>query len=181
METWRKDRVYAYCGSCHTQTPVTAITTHEADVYVYCSDTGALSFPFEENDIDTGVENICSVCHAHIEDNTDDLYQRLLRERDSQIILTSEDSAEYMSAFIDFCTLVDHGSFVNKGSAFDKSHTGSIWFSGEGGTTINGESIIYYYSTGVEYTMHPKLEEFMKRHNMYVEWYDAGTPFLYFK
>lgn len=72
-------------------------------------------------------------------------------------------------------------AFVDRGSAFDKSHEGAIWFSGEGGTTINGESVIYYYDTGVKYTTHPKLEEFMKRHNMYVEWYDPGTPLLYFK
>lgn len=179
METWRKDRVYAYCGSCRSQTPVTAITTHEADVYVHRSATGAISFPFEENDIDTDVEYVCSVCHAHIDDNTYDLYHRLLRESDAQIIDIGEDSDKYIDAFMDFCKLVDRSSFVNRGSAFDESHTGSIWFSGEGGTTIDGEYPIWQ-TPQFDYIIHPEFQKFMDTHKMHVEWYDAGTPFLYF-
>lgn len=181
METCRKDRVYAYCGHCGTSTSVIAVSTHEADVYVSVTEGGAVSYPFEENDIDTSVEYVCGCCHSFLYDNTDDLYQELLDTNKIRAIdASSESSDRFMDALIAFCKLVDQKSFVDRGSAFDPSHAGSIWFSGEGGTTIDGEYPIWVAPNGVE-VVNKKFQEFLDKYNMYVEWYDAGTPFLYFK
>lgn len=181
MEEHRKERVYAYCGHCGTQTPVIAVSTHEADVYVNVTEGDAISYPFEENDIDTSVEYVCGCCHSFLYDNTEDLYQQLLDTNKIRAVnASSESSDRYIDALMDFCKLVDHGSFVNKGSAFDKSHEGSIWFSGEGGTTIDGEYPIWQ-TPNSDYIIHPEFQKFMDKHDMFVEWYDAGTPFLYFK
>ena len=182
MEEHRKERVCAYCNSCHKEQPIIHSEERESDVYVYIGSNGTVSHPFDENTIDCKSEYICEVCGDYITDDADAVHLYML-----QVLAANEDNIEdiensdrYIDALMDFCKLVDHASFVNKGSAFDKSHEGSIWFSGEGGTTIDGEYPIWQ-TPNSDYIIHPEFQKFMDKHDMFVEWYDAGTPFLYFK
>ena len=52
-----------------------------------------------------------------------------------------------------------------------------LWFSGEGGTMIDGEYAAYYYDKALS-KGHAKIQDFIKEHDLELIWHDCGTPML---
>ena len=54
-----------------------------------------------------------------------------------------------------------------------------VWFSAEGGTTMKDNTIP---ADAYSDFLHPEFKEFLKNHkNVYLDWYDGGTPMLIMK
>ena len=55
-----------------------------------------------------------------------------------------------------------------------------LWLSGEGGSKINGKNVADYYDKetfeGIK-----ELKNFMKKYELYLDWYDPGTIMILFK
>ena len=67
-----------------------------------------------------------------------------------------------------------------KGCSQEECHivgTFGIWFSGEGGSCIDGYFAADYYQDYI----HNKIEDFMQKHKLHLGWYDCGTPMMLFE
>lgn len=64
-----------------------------------------------------------------------------------------------------------------KGTEFENKVFG-LWCSGEGKSCIDEIPIADYYNN---YNGINELKLFMKKYNLYLDWYDPGTIFIYFK
>ena len=53
-----------------------------------------------------------------------------------------------------------------------------VWFSGEGGSQINGEYAAHYYDLNQGQKL---LLEFLEENDLKIYWYDCATPVLLFK
>lgn len=86
-------------------------------------------------------------------------------------------------------TILDYPAFVKPLSEFWKGCNREtcplvgiygVWLSGEGGSMIDDEYAAYYYDKELS-KGHPKLQKFMKKHNLKLRWFDCGTPILLFE
>ena len=55
-----------------------------------------------------------------------------------------------------------------------------FWMSGEGGSKINGKNVADYYDNK-NFNGSPEMKSFMKKHELYLEWYDPGTIMVLFR
>lgn len=55
-----------------------------------------------------------------------------------------------------------------------------LWLSGEGGSKINGKKVADYYDQNT-FEGSPEMKSFMKKHGLYLDWYDPGTIMVLFK
>lgn len=55
-----------------------------------------------------------------------------------------------------------------------------LWLSGEGGSKINGKNVADYYDQAT-FEGSSEMKSFMKKHGLYLDWYDPGTIMVLFK
>jgi hypothetical protein len=67
--------------------------------------------------------------------------------------------------------------WMKDGAEFSNSHKNTIW-TGEG-SYIDGYSAFSYYDYSNTMGIHPKLEKALNKLDLWAEFYDPGTVFLY--
>ena len=172
MQVLNKVEATAYCKHCDSMVSLREVSKEVADLYFYTAPDTDPTFPFSEGSQVIETDIVCASCGYHI---FDDRFALEEYAKSGKLRSDEERIEKYNAAINDLRELLDDGSFCNDGAAFDQSHAGSIWLSGEGSTLIDGEYAVYYYDQ-----IHPKMQEFLDKHNMFIEWYDCGTAFVYF-